>query len=125
MEDLDATLIDLETRSWEAWKARDASYFESFLSDDHVEVGFTGVTDKKTVLASVATSNCAVHSYSVSDFRAHRLTPDVALLTYRAAQDTTCGSWKVPSPVVVSSLYVRRNGRWQNFAYQQTQDIRP
>jgi len=124
MADLEAELIDLETRSWEAWQARDASYFERFLSDDHVEVGFGGVTDKKNVVASVASSSCVVKSWSVADFRLHQLSSDTALLTYRAAQDTVCGAMVVPSPVWVSSLYVRRDGRWQNAVYQQTQEMR-
>ena len=122
-EGLEAELIDLETRSWEAWQTRDASYFERFLSEDHVEVGFGGITDKRAVVASVGSSSCVVKSWSVADFSAHVLGNDVALLTYRAAQDTTCGALRVPSPVWVSSLYMRRDGRWQNVVYQQSQQM--
>ena len=35
-------LITLEKRSWEAWKARDGNFYQTFLSDDHVEVGSGG-----------------------------------------------------------------------------------
>jgi hypothetical protein len=68
---------------------------------------------------------CQVKSYTVDHFKATRIDVNTALLTYHAAQDTQCGSAGVPSPVWVSSLYVRRSGRWLNAAYQQTQDLRP
>lgn len=122
--DVEADLIELERQSWRAWQARDGDFFEDFLSDDHVEVGFAGVTDKATVVASVRTSDCVVRSYTIADFKAVRLAPDVALLTYHASQDTTCRGVPVPSPVWASSLYVRRDGRWRNAAYQQTKDLR-
>ena len=121
---LERELIDLETRSWEAWKARDGDYFEWFLSDDHVEVGFGGVADKATVVATVRSPGCVVRSYDISGFKAQRLGDAVAVLTYHAAQDTRCGGAPVPSPVWVSSLYVRRDGRWVNAVYQQTAELR-
>jgi hypothetical protein len=45
---------------------------------------------------------------------------NAALLTYHAAQDTTCGGKVVPSPVWASSLYIKRGDKWFNAAYQQT-----
>ena len=37
-------LVKLEKQSWEAWKKHDGKFFEGFLSDDHAEIGFGGVT---------------------------------------------------------------------------------
>jgi hypothetical protein len=115
------TLIDLEKKSWEAWKNRDGNFFQSFLSDDHVEVGFGGLTDKANVVTFVGSPVCTVKSYSVEQFKLTVFAPNTALLTYHAAQDTTCGGHAVPSPVWVSSLYIKRGNRWLNAAYQQTQ----
>jgi len=42
---LKETLVNLEKQSWEAWKKRDGKFFQEFLSDDHAEVGFGGVTN--------------------------------------------------------------------------------
>jgi hypothetical protein len=114
------TLTTLEKQSWEAWKNRDGKFFQNFLSDDHVEVGFGGPTDKKNVVGFVGSPACVVKSYSVDKFNLTQLTPDTALLTYHAAQDTLCGSSPAPSPVWVSSLYVKRGGHWLNALYQQT-----
>ena len=114
-------LISLERQSWEAWKNRNAQFFKDFLSDDHVEVGSYGLANKNQVLATVATPACTVRSYSVDQFNVTMLDADTALLTYHAAQETTCNNKPVPSPVWVSSLYKKRGDRWLNVFYQQTQ----
>lgn len=119
--DLKDALVAKERQSWEAWKNRDGSFFAGFLSEDHVEVGFNGRTNKASVVAGVSSPVCVVKSYAVDRFELTAFGPDAALLTYHAEQDTTCGGRPVPSPVWVSSLYVRRNGKWLNAAYQQTQ----
>jgi hypothetical protein len=118
--DLQETLTRLEKASWEAWQKRDGSYFETFLSEDHVEVGTGGPTGKATVIAGVASPNCIVKHYEVDHFALTVFAADTALLTYHAQQDTTCQGQAVPSPAWASSLYVKRGGRWQNALYQQT-----
>jgi hypothetical protein len=117
---LEAHLIDLERRSWVAWQARDAAFFRQFLSDDHIEYGATGLADKSEVVATVGAPQCVVRSYAVDQFRFTRFTPDAAMLTYRAEQDTVCGGFQAPSPAWATSLYVRRGGRWLNAVYGQT-----
>ena len=117
---LKETLTNLEKQSWEAWKNRDGKFFQGFLSDDHVEVGFGGPTDKKNVVSFVGSPVCTVKSYTVDNFNLTEFGPDTALLTYHAAQDTTCNGKPVPSPVWVSSLFVKRDGHWLNAMYQQT-----
>ena len=117
---LESTLVALERQSWEAWQKRDGKFFDGFLSDDHVDIHAGGPAGKKAVVAGVASPACVVKSYSVSDFRLTPLSPDSALLVYRAEQDTACGGQPVPSPSWVSSVYVRRDGRWQNVLFQVT-----
>jgi hypothetical protein len=118
---LKETLVDLEKKSWEAWKNRDGNFFQNFLSDDHVEVGFGGPTDKVNVVTFVGSPVCTVKSYSVEQFKLTVFGANTALLTYHAAQDTICGGKPVPSPVWVSSLYIKRGNHWLNAVYQQTQ----
>ena len=119
-DDLEQTLVALERRSWEAWKNRDGAFFERFVSDDHLDVHSNGPIDGKAVVAGVASPACVVASYSVGEFRFRRLAPDAALLVYRAEQATTCGGRAVPSPSWITSVYVRRDGRWQNALFQVT-----
>ncbi len=113
-------LVNLEKQSWEAWKNRDGKFFQEFLSDDHVEVGFNGVATKADVVGFVGSLVCTVKSYELDHFELKMLDKNTALLTYREAQDTVCHK-AVPSPCWVSSLYMKRGDRWQNVLYQQSQ----
>lgn len=113
-------LVKLEKQSWEAWKNRDGKFFQNFLSDDHVEVGFSGIAQKRDIVEFVASPVCTVKSYQLDNFEMKLLNQNTALLTYREAQDTMCNK-AVPSPCWVSSLYMKREGRWQNVLYQQSQ----
>jgi hypothetical protein len=61
-----------------------------------------------------------VRSYGLDRFVVTTLSETTAVVTYHAEQDTLCGGQRVPSPAWVSSLYVLRDGRWQNAVYQQT-----
>ena len=121
-DSLEATLTDIEKQSWVAWQHHDGKFFDHFLSDDHVEVGTNGIATKAQVVAYVGSSMCTVKSYSVDHFHATRFNDNTALLTYRAAQETTCGKVVVPSPTWVSSLFVWRGGHWMNALYQHTRE---
>jgi hypothetical protein len=111
---------ELEAQSWVAWKAQDASFFERFLSDDHVEIHGYGITGKAAVVEAVRGRACVVQSYTLGPLSLTAVSADTVLVTYRAEQDTSCGNAKVPSPVWASSLYARRDGRWVNVLYQHT-----
>ena len=114
------SLVDLERRSWVAWKGNDATFFSGFLSDDHVEVGARGILGKSDIVAGVGSGACKVESYALGEIKFTRLAEDTALLSYRAEQKTLCGGHAVPSPAWASSLYVKRGARWVNVFYQQT-----
>src|SRR2546427_13119310 len=83
-------LIDLEKQSWEAWKNRDGKFFQNFLTDDHVEAGVGGFTNKALVVAGVASPICVVKTYAVSAFKVTFFDANTAVVNYRAEQDTTC-----------------------------------
>ena len=117
--DISNQLIKLEKDSWVAWQKHDTKFYDRFLSDDHVEVGFAGPDGKANILKGVE-SGCTVKSYDTKGFKVTRLGPDTALVTYWATQDTLCGGQPVPTPVWASSLYVKRKGKWLNAVYQQS-----
>ena len=72
------------------------------------------------MVGAVRNGGCTVQSYSVEDFRVRRVADDAMMVMYRATQNTTCNGAAVPSPASVTSVYARRNGRWQNVLFQQT-----
>ena len=120
-----ASIRDLEARSWVAWKNHDSAFFEQFLSDDHVEIHGYGVVGKAAVVDGVRSPACVVQAYTLGPLTLTPVSADAVLVTYRAEQDTTCGTQKVPSPVWASSLYAKRGGRWVNVLYQHTPTARP
>jgi len=113
------TLIAMEKQSWVGWQGHDGAFYDRFLSADHVEVHADGPAGKAEVVAGVK-AGCTVKSWSVDRFKVTRFSADMASLVYRAEQETTCGGGKVPSPVWVTSVYVRRDGHWQNAIYVHT-----
>lgn len=47
------------------------------------------------------------------------------MLTYYADQNTLCNGVAVPTPVWTGSLFIKRDGRWLNTAYQHTKAASP
>jgi hypothetical protein len=113
-------LIALEKKSWEAWRNRDSRFFEEFLSTDHIEVGTMGVSKKAEIVSFVGSNACSMKNFKVDHFELSILDGNTALLTYHAIQETQCDGKPAPSPVWVSSLYQKRDKRWQNVVYQQS-----
>ena len=109
----------LEKASWVAWQGHDGGFFDRTLSDDHQDIHDTGIIGKKQVVAGVVSGVCVVKSWEVGEMRFTRMSDDTAMLVYRASQDTHCGTAAVPSPVIVTSVYVKRDGRWLNLLYEQ------
>src|SRR6185312_6360973 len=115
---LEEELISMEKASWVAWKSHDSRFYESFLSDDHLEVHGLGVGGKAGVVALVGSGACNVERYTLDHFEFRRLAADAAVLNYRAEQKTTCAGVAVPSPVRATSVFARRDGHWVNVLYQ-------
>ena len=113
-------LIDLEKQSWQAWKDHDAGFFQNFLADDHLEILSNGPANKEAVVRTVGSKVCMVENYSVEQFNVSLIDNDTGVVTYHAAQTTTCNGQAVPSPVWATSVYARRGGRWVNVLYEQT-----
>jgi hypothetical protein len=81
----EAALIALERQSWVAWQAMDSRFWQTFLSDDHVEMQGGGPAGKQEVIAGIASGACHVAGYGLSDFTFRRFGPDTALLVYSPA----------------------------------------
>jgi len=115
-----ATLVALEKRGWEAWKNKDTTAYRAVLTDDAISNGRSGVATLPQMVSGL--KDCEVRSFALdeSTFRITNVAPNVALLTYKATQDASCGGTAAPTPVWASSVYVRRNGEWRSIFYQET-----
>lgn len=113
------SLVATEKKLWEAWKNKDPKPFKATLAADAVMIGEQGVADKATSIQGITGMDCTVKSFELSDFKVSMANPSVAVLTYKATVDATCGGTSVPS-VWASSTYVNRGGKWYAFTHQES-----
>ncbi|MEM6663581.1 MAG: nuclear transport factor 2 family protein [Pseudomonadota bacterium] len=111
------TLMDLEEQVWTALETGDAAADESLLSPDFLGIyptGFAGRDDHSGQLADGPT----VAWHQISGARAMALSPEVALLAYRADFARSANG---PAEVMyVSSIWRKAPGGWTNIFSQDT-----
>jgi hypothetical protein len=112
---VEAQIIALEKAGWEAWKNKDAKWFQANQTDDALSVHADGVTDKAQGIKDLP--NCEVKSVGLDNFKFLMLDKNSALITFLGSQDAVCGGKVQPSTVRASSVYVRRGGKWLNAFY--------
>ena len=111
--DWEAQLRELEESHLALEVRRSRAALEELLDDDFYEVGRSGRTyDKAQVIEALLETPALPDSLRVEDFRAHALARDVALTTYT----TRAGEHAARR----SSIWVRRDGRWQLRYHQGT-----
>ena len=113
-------IIATEKKLWEAWKNKDMKPFRANLVADAVMISDGGVADKKTSVSAMESMSCDIKSYELSDIKVTFLNSSAAIVTYKAAQDATCGGQAIPPSIWASSVYVMRGGRWYAASHQET-----
>jgi hypothetical protein len=110
----EALLLSRETSAYEAWKSRDAKFWESFLSDRFVGWGSSGRLDKASAAREYTGGDCAITRYAISDAQMTPLGPDAALITHKTTVDGTCGGEKISPPGNwAATAYVRDGDQWK------------
>jgi hypothetical protein len=118
--DLETTLVSTERQLWDAWKNKDAATFEKTLAPDAVTMGDKGLEDRTTSIKDIASGNCQVQSYTLSDTKVTQIDKDSALLTYKANQDAVCDGKKIPAVVYASTLYEKHGDKWMPAFHQES-----
>lgn len=116
---VEAQIIASEKAGWEAWKNKDAKWFQENMAEDLVDVTSDGVFTKADVIKGLPT-DCEVKSVSLDNFKFVMLSNDVALLNYTATQDGVCLGKTLAPRVRVTVNYVKRNGKWLEAMYMET-----
>ena len=114
----EAQIIALEKASWEAWKNKDAKWYQTNTIDEAMWINSESATGKTQVIKDLAT--CDMKSYSLDNFNFVMLSKDVASLNYTAMQDAVCNGKKIPSQVRAIVNYVKRGGKWLEGMYMET-----
>jgi uncharacterized protein (TIGR02246 family) len=119
---LQEDLVAMDKAQWTAWSKKDGEVFRKTLTPDAVQIvaGSGALAGRDTIADAVAGLSCDVKSFDFQDVKLRQLTPDVAILSYTATQDSTCDGAKLPAKVQATSVYVQKNGKWLSANYQET-----
>jgi hypothetical protein len=118
-------LVTLEKSAYEAWKSRDAKFWETFLSDKFVGWGSAGRLDKAAATKEYTGAACEIKSYALSDEHMRPLGKDAALLTHKITVDGKCGGHMVPADRWAASVYVRDGNQWKGVFHAESAVVDP
>ncbi|MGD9628833.1 MAG: nuclear transport factor 2 family protein [Pyrinomonadaceae bacterium] len=106
-------LMAVETKAWQAWKAKDGKFFEGYLAENAIGMGNGGRSDKAANIKRISDPSCDVRDVSFSDEQLRLLGADAALLTYKANQDAKCGGKALPAAVRAATILVGTGDNWK------------
>ena len=108
-------LVRIETGFFEAWKAKDQTYFRDHMPENGIFWSDAGTfsRDQQLQEQQAAAKACTVEGYGLSDFGVLPLATGAYLLTYKAEQYAICNGEKMPVHLNGSSIYIFKAGRWQ------------
>src|SRR5687767_2175683 len=93
-------LLAMDNKAFEAWKIKDAKYFEGFLADTFVGFGDDGKRlTRAEAIKMISEHKCDLKSFSLSEPHVTPAGADAAVLTYRATAEGTCEGDKLRSPM--------------------------
>jgi hypothetical protein len=117
-----AALLKIERALWQAWENKDKAVFDKHMAPVSINVTAGGVDERDKMMSAIATGACEIRSWSIDDGSAkvYWIDKDAVIITYKAAQDATCGGQTVPANVWASSVYVKRGNAWLAVHHQET-----
>ncbi|MBA2647439.1 MAG: nuclear transport factor 2 family protein [Pyrinomonadaceae bacterium] len=119
---VETQIIALEKQGWEAWKNKNAAWFQTNLAEDALQVNGGGVLNKSQIVKITGT-DCEIKSFSLDNFKFLMLDKNSALITFTGMQDGVCSGKTIPAKVHSTSVYVKRGGKWLNALYTETPTV--
>jgi len=102
----------------DALKVGDVTTFANTLADDSVFVDAHGAAGKDEVVRNVG--GFRLTDYTMSDIRFVALSTDSGLIVYRMVESGTSHGKEFTAKVQVSSIWMRRGGKWLCLFSQET-----
>jgi uncharacterized protein (TIGR02246 family) len=120
--DAESEVLAKEKSLWVAWQKKDGEAFRKAVTADSVQIvtDTAPVVGREAIVKAMTAPDCTLRSFELKDESAHRLAPDVILLSYSAKQDGTCAGEALKSSIRSTAIYVRQNGQWLERYYQET-----
>lgn len=119
------TFTPMETKAFEAWKAKDGKYFDTYIADNFVPGPGDSVKTKADVVKMITDSKCDVKSFAISDGHVTQAGADAAVFTYKATAEGTCDGKPIPSPVTAATVFVRNGDSWKAAYHNEVAVIAP
>jgi hypothetical protein len=123
-ENAKAAIVTLEKSAYDAWKSKDAKYWDLFLSDRFVGWGPSRL-DKTSATKEYTGADCDIKSYALSDEEISPLGKNAALITHKITVDGTCGGQKIPADSWAASVFVSDGDKWKAIFHAQAAVIEP
>jgi ketosteroid isomerase-like protein len=111
-------IVAQERAGLDALKTGDLTAFANSTADDAVFVDAAGPASKEQVMKNVG--GFRLSDYSMSDVRFVALLADSGMIVYRIAETGTSHGREFTAKAIVSSLWVRRGGKWMCMFSQET-----
>jgi uncharacterized protein (TIGR02246 family) len=109
-------LSALKDAAIKASAKNDRDFYSSYLADDAVAIMPQGVFGKADVLKSMQGTRAPFSANRIEDTEIKVLSPDAAVVTYRAIYARPEGE----AAVMATTVYRRGRDGWQGVLYQQT-----
>lgn len=114
---LTETLLAIETKAWEAWKQRDKAGIEGVMAKDFMYVSGMGRMVRADAVKQWGDQKCEGLDFKFTDAKGVQVTPDVALVTYKADVKGKCDGKPVAPFLWVASFDIKEGDAWKNAFY--------
>ena len=103
----------------------DVATLEGLTSDDYVLINANGqVSNKAETMSNIKTGKIKLTANEVSDMKV-RVYGDSAVVTGKSTAKGSINGVELKGPVMFTRVYVKKNGKWQAVAFQQTPIVAP
>ena len=112
--DATGSIIAQENAFWKAYVAGDTASLSNLLLPDFINVEEQRM-NRSEVLAFVKAfhERCTLAPVEILNPKVTFLSSDIATLVYHAIESPTCGTHSTSGDTNVTTVWVRRDGRWQ------------
>jgi ketosteroid isomerase-like protein len=116
---LQETLLAQETKLLNAIEAKDRPALDKLLADQ--VLGVTVDRGRRTTAAHIASlDSLSVKNYQISEPKAIRVSPDVAILSFKLSWTSTAGGKPTATTVYATVVWKQVDGQWRSVFYQET-----
>jgi len=94
-------------------------------SDDYTLINANGqLSSKAQTMDAIKTGNIKLTANDLSDLKV-RVYGNTAVVTGKSNAKGTIGGQELKGPVLFTRVYVKKDGKWQSVAFQQTPIVNP